>query len=140
MIASPIKCSVTVPDIALTIGSVGHVDIIFEEFHRRIAALGRLISFDDRGSGASDALSRAVEPPASGRPRAQAPNAMPSANSARRPARSPQVVASPLLMALLGLRAYNGSWASTAATRSSGRSIERNRATGVPRGETMNFS
>jgi class 3 adenylate cyclase/alpha-beta hydrolase superfamily lysophospholipase len=49
------------PDIVLTIGSVGHVDIkwedpVFEDFHRRIATLGRLISFDGRGSGASDPL------------------------------------------------------------------------------------
>lgn len=48
-------------DIVLTIGSVGHVDLkwddpIFEDFHRRIATLGRLITFDGRGSGASDPL------------------------------------------------------------------------------------
>jgi class 3 adenylate cyclase len=49
------------PDLVLTIGSVGHVDLkwddpVFEDFHRRIATLGRLISFDGRGSGASDPL------------------------------------------------------------------------------------
>ena len=49
------------PDLVLTIGSVGHVDIkwedpVFEDFHRHIATLGRLISFDGRGSGASDPL------------------------------------------------------------------------------------
>jgi class 3 adenylate cyclase len=49
------------PDLVLTIGSVGHVDLkwddpVFEDFHRRIATLGRLIAFDGRGSGASDPL------------------------------------------------------------------------------------
>ena len=49
------------PDLILTIGSVGHVDLkwdepAFEDFHRRIATLGRLIAFDGRGSGASDPL------------------------------------------------------------------------------------
>lgn len=48
-------------DLVLTIGSVGHVDLkwddpVFEDFHRRIATLGRLIAFDGRGSGASDPL------------------------------------------------------------------------------------
>ncbi|MEX2557192.1 MAG: adenylate/guanylate cyclase domain-containing protein [Actinomycetota bacterium] len=49
------------PDLVLTIGSVGHIDLkwdepVFEDFHRRIATLGRLITFDGRGSGASDPL------------------------------------------------------------------------------------
>ena len=49
------------PDLVLTIGSTGHVDLkwdepVFEDFHRRIATLGRLIAFDGRGSGASDPL------------------------------------------------------------------------------------
>jgi class 3 adenylate cyclase/pimeloyl-ACP methyl ester carboxylesterase len=49
------------PDLVITIGSVGNVDVkweepVFEDFHRGIATLGRLIAFDGRGSGASDPL------------------------------------------------------------------------------------
>lgn len=49
------------PDLVITIGSVGNVDVkwedpVFEDFYRGIATLGRLIAFDGRGSGASDPL------------------------------------------------------------------------------------
>ena len=49
------------PDLVITIGSVGNIDVkwedpVFEDFYRGIATLGRLIAFDGRGSGASDPL------------------------------------------------------------------------------------
>ena len=49
------------PDLVLTMGGASHVDMkwddpVYEDFHRRIATLGRLIMFDGRGSGASDPL------------------------------------------------------------------------------------
>lgn len=53
------------PDLVLTIGSVGHIDLkwddpVTEDFQRRIATLGRLIAFDGRGSGVSDPLPAAT--------------------------------------------------------------------------------
>jgi pimeloyl-ACP methyl ester carboxylesterase len=47
------------PDLVLTMGAFGHVDLHWEDpgialFLRRLASFSRLISFDRRGTGASD--------------------------------------------------------------------------------------
>jgi class 3 adenylate cyclase len=56
------------PDLVLTMGAFGHVDLMWEDpgialFMRRLASFSRLISFDRRGTGASDPLPEDVPPP-----------------------------------------------------------------------------
>ena len=59
------------PDLVLTMGAFGHVDLLWEDpgvalFLRRLASFSRLITFDRRGTGASDPYPESVPPP--GRP------------------------------------------------------------------------
>jgi class 3 adenylate cyclase len=56
------------PDLVLTMGAFGHVDLLWEDpgvalFLRRLASFSRLISFDRRGTGASDPYPESVPPP-----------------------------------------------------------------------------
>jgi class 3 adenylate cyclase len=56
------------PDLVLTMGAFGHVDLHWEDpgialFLRRLASFSRLISFDRRGTGASDPLPETGLPP-----------------------------------------------------------------------------
>jgi pimeloyl-ACP methyl ester carboxylesterase len=56
------------PDLVLTMGAFGHVDLLWEDpgvalFLRRLASFSRLISFDRRGTGASDPYPENVPPP-----------------------------------------------------------------------------
>jgi pimeloyl-ACP methyl ester carboxylesterase len=56
------------PDLVLTMGAFGHVDLLWEDpgvalFLRRLASFSRLISFDRRGTGASDPYPEGVPPP-----------------------------------------------------------------------------
>jgi hypothetical protein len=56
------------PDLVVTPGSFGHVDIIWEDpgmvlFFQTLASLSRLILFDRRGTGASDPLPLDSLPP-----------------------------------------------------------------------------
>jgi class 3 adenylate cyclase len=56
------------PDLVLTLGAFGHVDLQWEEpatalFLRRLASFSRLILFDRRGTGASDPLPESLPPP-----------------------------------------------------------------------------
>jgi class 3 adenylate cyclase len=56
------------PDLVLTLGAFGHVDLQWEEpatalFLRTLASFSRLILFDRRGTGASDPLPEALPPP-----------------------------------------------------------------------------
>jgi class 3 adenylate cyclase len=56
------------PDLVLTLGAFGHVDLQWEEpatalFLRTLASFSRLILFDRRGTGASDPLPEARPPP-----------------------------------------------------------------------------
>jgi class 3 adenylate cyclase len=56
------------PDLVLTMGAFGHVDLLWEDpgvalFLRRLASFSRLISFDRRGTGASDPYPETVPPP-----------------------------------------------------------------------------
>jgi pimeloyl-ACP methyl ester carboxylesterase len=55
------------PDLVLTMGAFGHVDLMWEDpgvapFLRRLASFSRLISFDRRGTGASDPYPESVPP------------------------------------------------------------------------------
>ena len=56
------------PDLVLTMGAFGHVDIQWEDpatalFLRRLASFSRLVQFDRRGTGASDPLPDDAGPP-----------------------------------------------------------------------------
>jgi pimeloyl-ACP methyl ester carboxylesterase len=56
------------PDLVVTPGSFGHVDIIWEDpgmvlFFQTLASFSRLIMFDRRGTGASDPLPLDPLPP-----------------------------------------------------------------------------
>ena len=56
------------PDLVLTMGAFGHVDLLWEDpgvalFLRRLASFSRLITFDRRGTGASDPYPESVPPP-----------------------------------------------------------------------------
>jgi class 3 adenylate cyclase len=56
------------PDLVLTMGAFGHVDLLWEDpgvalFLRRLASFSRLISFDRRGTGASDPYPESLPPP-----------------------------------------------------------------------------
>ncbi len=56
------------PDLVLTMGAFGHVDLLWEDpgvalFLRRLASFSRLISFDRRGTGASDPYPENLPPP-----------------------------------------------------------------------------
>jgi class 3 adenylate cyclase len=56
------------PDLVATMGAFGHVDLMWEDpgvalFLRRLASFSRLITFDRRGTGASDPLPEHLPPP-----------------------------------------------------------------------------
>jgi class 3 adenylate cyclase len=56
------------PDLVLTMGAFGHVDLQWDEpgtalYLRRLASFSRLITFDRRGTGASDPLPEDLPPP-----------------------------------------------------------------------------
>jgi class 3 adenylate cyclase len=56
------------PDLVLTMGAFGHVDLMWDDpgtalYLRRLASFSRLITFDRRGTGASDPLPEDMPPP-----------------------------------------------------------------------------
>jgi hypothetical protein len=56
------------PDVVLTIGSFGHMDLVWEEpgialFFRILGAFSRVIRFDRRGTGVPDRLRLELLPP-----------------------------------------------------------------------------